>query len=62
MSDHKKLSKEAYGGVDGKNYIPFITSGPKTGGNVVVLILAILLAVIFAASTAPSAEPAPTIL
>ena len=54
MSDHKKLSKEAYGGVDGKNYIPFITSGPKTGGNVVVLILAILLAVIFAASTAYS--------
>ena len=54
MSDHKKLSKEAYGGVDGKNYIPFITSGPKTGGNVVVMILAILLAVIFAASTAYS--------
>lgn len=52
--NHKKLSKEAYGGVDGKNYVPFITSGSRTGSNAIVMILAIFLAALFAASTAYS--------
>lgn len=50
----KKLSKDAYGGVEGKDYVPFITSGDRKGSNGVVMIAAILLAVLFAASTAYS--------
>ena len=50
----KKLSKEAYGGVEGKDYIPFVTSGSKLGGNAVVMIIGILLSALFAASTAYS--------
>ncbi|MDW8800271.1 oligopeptide transporter, OPT family [Clostridium sp. A1-XYC3] len=49
-----KLSKDAYGGVAGKDYVPYISSGSKSGGNVTVLIIGILLAVLFAASTAYS--------
>ena len=49
-----KLSKNAYGGVDGKDYVPYVSSGSKSGGNVAVLIIGIILAVIFAASTAYS--------
>lgn len=49
-----KLSKDAYGGVAGKNYVPFISSGSKSGGNVAVLIIGIILAALFAASTAYS--------
>lgn len=49
-----KLSKEAYGGVAGKNYVPYISSGSKSGGNVAVLIIGIVLAALFAASTAYS--------
>lgn len=51
---NKKLSKEAYGGVSGKDYVPYISSGSKLGGNVAVLIIGILLAALFAASTAYS--------
>jgi len=50
----KKLSKDAYGGVAGKDYVPFISTGSKSGGNIAVLIIGIFLAVIFAASTAYS--------
>jgi putative OPT family oligopeptide transporter len=49
-----KLSKGAYGGVAGKDYVPYISSGPKLGGNVAVFIIGILLAALFAASTAYS--------
>ncbi len=49
-----KLSKNAYGGVAGKDYVPYISSGSKAGGNVVVLIIGIILAALFAASTAYS--------
>ncbi|GCD10831.1 OPT family oligopeptide transporter [Clostridium tagluense] len=49
-----KLSKNAYGGVAGKDYVPYVSSGSKSGGNVAVLIIGIILAVIFSASTAYS--------
>ncbi len=51
--DHK-LSKNAYGGVNGKDYVPYISSGSKSGGNLAVLIIGIILAAVFAASTAYS--------
>lgn len=51
---NKKLPKEAYGGVSGKDYIPYITDKSKSGGNIAVLIIGILFATIFAASTAYS--------
>lgn len=54
MAEMKKLSKEAYGGVEGKNYVPFITDGKTKGANVAVWVICILLATIFAASTAYS--------
>ncbi|WP_250675330.1 oligopeptide transporter, OPT family [Paraclostridium ghonii] len=50
----KKLPKEAYGGVSGKDYVPYVTDKSKTGGNMAVLIIGIVLAVVFAASTAYS--------
>lgn len=50
----KKLSNDAYGGVNGKDYVPYITSGDKLGGNLVVMIAGIVLAILFAASTAYS--------
>ncbi len=50
----KKLSKDAYGGVDGKDYVPYVSSGSKSGGNIAVLIIGIFLAALFAASTAYS--------
>lgn len=49
-----KLSKNAYGGVTGKDYVPYVSSGSKSGGNVAVLLIGIILAVVFAASTAYS--------
>lgn len=49
-----KLPKEAYGGVHGKDYIPYITDKSKKGTNIAVMIIGIVLAVIFAASTAYS--------
>ncbi|WP_027626396.1 OPT family oligopeptide transporter [Clostridium lundense] len=51
---NKKLSKYAYGGVAGKDYVPYVSSGSKSGGNGVVLIIGIILAALFAASTAYS--------
>lgn len=50
----KKLSKEAYGGINGKDYIPYIQGDTKQGANVIVMLIGILLAIIFAASTAYS--------
>ena len=50
----KKLPKEAYGGVSGKDYVPYFTGKSKNGVNLPVLIIGIVLAVIFAASTAYS--------
>lgn len=50
----KKLSKEAYGGVAGKDYIPHLTQKSNLGGNIAVLIIGIILAIIFGASTAYS--------
>lgn len=50
----KKLSKNAYGGVPGKDYVPYISGGSNSGGNWFVLILGIILAALFAASTAYS--------
>lgn len=49
--ENKKLSKTAYGGVHGKDYVPYITDKSKKGFNFVVLIIGIFLAIIFAAST-----------
>lgn len=49
-----KLSKDAYGGIHGKNYVPYVSHGTKSGGNFAILIIGILLAVLFAASTAYS--------
>ena len=51
---NKKLSTGAYGGVSGKDYVPYVSSGSKSGGNSKVLIIGIILAVLFAASTAYS--------
>lgn len=51
---NKKLSKEAYGGVSGKDYIPYISDNSGPGGNAAVLIIGIVLAALFAASTAYS--------
>lgn len=50
----KKLPKEAYGGVSGKDYVPYITDKSRKGVNGAVIAIGILLAVIFAASTAYS--------
>ena len=49
-----KLSKEAYGGVHGKDYVPYIRDKSAKGTNLTVLIIGIILSVIFAASTAYS--------
>ncbi|EOE7120495.1 OPT family oligopeptide transporter [Clostridioides difficile] len=48
---NKKLPKGAYGEVSGKDYVPYITDKSRTGGNVAILIIGIILAAIFAAST-----------
>jgi putative OPT family oligopeptide transporter len=50
----KKLSKDAYGGIAGKDYVPYISTGSKSGGNGAVLIIGIILAILFGASTAYS--------
>ena len=50
----KKLSKEAYGGVHGKDYVPYINDKSKKGVNLTVLIIGIILSTLFAASTAYS--------
>ncbi len=51
---NKKLSKDAYGGVHGKDYVPYVSSGSRTGGSPAILIIGIVLAALFAASTAYS--------
>ena len=50
----KKLPKEAYGGVSGKDYVPYITDKSKKGLNFAVMMIGIILAAVFAASTAYS--------
>ncbi|SET30147.1 OPT family oligopeptide transporter [[Clostridium] polysaccharolyticum] len=50
----KKLPKGAYGDVDGKEYIPYVTQKDRTGGNGAVFIIGAVLAILFAASTAYS--------
>lgn len=49
-----KLPKEAYGGVHGKDYVPYITDKSKKGANAASIIIGIVLATVFAASTAYS--------
>lgn len=49
-----KLSKEAYGGVHGKDYVPYVKDKSKSGINIAVLIIGSILAALFAASTAYS--------
>lgn len=49
-----KLSKEAYGDVEGKNYVPYVKDKNKSGINIAVLIIGSVLAALFAASTAYS--------
>jgi len=51
---NKKLSKEAYGGVNGQDYVPYINDKSKKGTNLAVLLIGIVLAALFAASTAYS--------
>ena len=36
-----KLPKEAYGGVHGKDYVPYITDKSKKGANIPVMIIGI---------------------
>ena len=50
----KKLPKGAYGGVNGKDYVPYITKDSKSGGNGAVFLIGLILAIVFAASTAYS--------
>ena len=50
----KKLPKEAYGGVHGKDYVPYITDKTKKGTNISVILIGAVLSAIFAASTAYS--------
>ncbi|MDT3395019.1 MAG: OPT/YSL family transporter [Bacillota bacterium] len=50
----KKLSKSAYGGVSGEKYVPYVNQGDKKIGNLAILIMGSILAIIFAASTAYS--------
>lgn len=51
---NKKLSKDAYGGINGKDYIPYITDKSKKGINLAVILIGVVLAAVFAASTAYS--------
>ncbi len=50
----KKLSKDAYGGINGKDYVPYVSDESKSGGNIAVLIIGVILAALFTASTAYS--------
>lgn len=50
----KKLPREAYGGVHGKDYIPYISGKSNKGANLPVILIGIVLSAIFAASTAYS--------
>ncbi len=50
---NKRLSKYAYGGIEGKAYIPFTTDSElkKSENSKLVLVVGVLLAILFAAST-----------
>lgn len=50
----KKLSKTAYGGISGKDYIPYEDGRKKKAANPIVLTIGIILTILFAASTAYS--------
>lgn len=54
MEKDRRLSKGAYGGVAGADYVPYVADKSQKGGNATVLVIGIVLAVIFAASTAYS--------
>lgn len=54
MEKEKKLSKYAYGGIAGKDYVPYVTDGEKKGGSLAIMIIGLILAALFAASTAYS--------
>ena len=49
-----KLPKEAYGGVHGKDYVPFVTDKSKKGVNVAVMIIGVVLAALYASTKAYS--------
>lgn len=51
---NKKLPKEAYGGIHGKKYVPYVSNKSNKGSNLSVIIIGIVLSAIFAASTAYS--------
>lgn len=51
---NQKLSKGAYGGIAGKDYVPYVSKNSGSGGNIAVLIIGIALSALFAASTAYS--------
>lgn len=51
---NKKLPKEAYGGIHGKKYVPYISNNSNKGANLSVIIIGIVLSAIFATSTAYS--------
>jgi putative OPT family oligopeptide transporter len=50
----KELPKGAYGGIAGKDYVPYITGPSTLGGGTIVFIIGLVLAAVFAASTAYS--------
>ena len=50
----RKLSKDAYGGINGKDYVPYITNNSKSDANIAVIIIGLILGALFAASTAYS--------
>lgn len=50
----KKLSKDAYGGVKGNEYVPYVKHHKGANGGALIIIFGILLSAIFAASTAYS--------
>ncbi|WBW50177.1 OPT/YSL family transporter [Peptoniphilus equinus] len=52
--DVQKLSKDAYGGVAGKDYVPYVKSANRSGMNLAVILIGAIIAAIFAASTAYS--------
>ena len=45
---NNKLPKEAYGGVDGKEYVPYLSGKSNKGSNLAVMIIGIILAALFA--------------
>lgn len=47
----KKLSKDAYGNIPGRDYVPYVTDKNNLGGSIGILIIGVVLAALFAAST-----------